>query len=84
MKLVDLKVFMKESAETDAAILVMNGEVDSVQDPIYPESKFEILKTYWLPKSLIDYDLTGVKAADGVVEIEVTMPEWLAIEKGLV
>jgi hypothetical protein len=34
----------------------------------------------WLPKSQIQYDETFTKDGDPVV---ITMPEWLAIDKGL-
>jgi hypothetical protein len=36
----------------------------------------------WLPKSQIKYDY--VQGSDSLLEIIVTMPEWLAIEKELI
>ena len=38
-------------------------------------------KEVWLPKSQIEYEL---KQVTGTTFADVTMPEWLAIDKGLV
>lgn len=38
----------------------------------------DLEKAVWLPKSQVEF----VEKADGIVEV--TLPEWLAIERGLV
>jgi mRNA degradation ribonuclease J1/J2 len=68
-ELVDVSVAIR--AETDAAVLVYSGDYKTDT-----EGK-KIERRIWLPKSQIVID-------ESHKEITVTLPEWLAIEKGLI
>ena len=66
--------------ETDRAILVSelpHYESDSTVDP-------KDFNPFWLPKSQISFSTFHVETDPKVEIINITMPEWLAIEKELI
>lgn len=71
--LVDIEGRLMQSRETSIAIDIGVTEKD--------DRGRERAKWFWLPRSMIEVDLSSPVAID---KITVTMPEWLAVEKGLV
>ena len=70
-ELVDIDCYLRR--ESEKAVAVADGSM-----MIDPKTKEEKEKWFWLPLSLIEIDR---KKGDHVI---VTMPRWLAEEKGLV
>lgn len=66
--------------ERIASICVTDG---TVENKMVEGRAVPIRNDYWLPKSMVEYERTG-KKVDGFPEVTVTLPEWLATEKGLV
>lgn len=64
----------------DKAIAVADGTMDETTDPDTGEVR-EREKWYWLAKSQIEVDPADYEVGNTVT---VTMPEWQAVDKGLV
>jgi|JI9StandDraft_1071089.scaffolds.fasta_scaffold875472_2 hypothetical protein len=63
-----LDLTMQLHAETNGAILVSDDG--------------DKAGAVWLPKSQIEYEVR--ERGSGAALVEVTMPEWLALDKGLI
>lgn len=77
MKLVDIACDIRIDKAGQSAIAIADGTEETVRGEDGIERKR--LKFFWLPRSHIEIDRdqrTG--------RATVTMPEWLAVEKGLV
>jgi hypothetical protein len=70
-KLVDVECVVRR--ETEKGLAVADGSTETIT--MAGGRKVTREKMVWLPKALVE-----VNADDGTV----TMPEWLAVEKGLV
>lgn len=70
-QLTDIAVMIRH--ETDSAYLVADGRTEIKKGDTVPSE----IRT-WLPKSQIEIEMTGNNSAI------VTMPEWLALEKGFI
>lgn len=66
--IIDVSVELRRDDARQQAIAVFNGDTDDNDREVWQ----------WLPRSLIEYDETS----EGV--IEVSLPEWLAKDKGLI
>lgn len=64
----------------DKAIAVADGTMDEQTDPRTGEIT-EREKWFWLPLSQIEVEPEDYNAGDAVT---VTLPEWLAMDKGLI
>lgn len=68
---------MQLLAETEKALLVTDGTTKKFKNPVDGTETDEQQKC-WLPKSQVEF----IHKDGGL--IEVTLPEWLAKEKGLI
>lgn len=81
-EIVDLKLYMNADAETEKAILCYDGSTDISKNLITSDS-IERLHEFWLAKSLVEFEPTGNRINDYVVEVVVSGPRWLLEQKGL-
>ena len=85
-EITDLELFHRIGKETEKAILVHDGTVVSTHEVEKALTGVDTkLKDYWLAKSQIEYEIgKEVIPGTGIHHITVTLPVWLAEEKGLI
>jgi len=73
--LVEIECEIRMDDPSKKAVAVADGSVEVDENCVERE------RWFWLPRSLVDFDPAGYRDKKTVVA---TMPEWLALEKGLV